>query len=430
MSPVPKPPGGVRADSPAWVTAPAVKALAASEPASALLSSSASADELLEAAKLYADKAEELGLPPELWTLQTRGPHILTPILRSPLLVFGQLKTERPQLAPAAAFLAKAGAPLWGASWEAHHVLVPLETPPHPGLAAFILSSGPSPLRRLYLQLALADPLAPRSFMKDLRSAYAESLSQATAAPGVLGPADETLLALSELLISCEPELLAASKRQGWSSARLLAADAQKRLALKQRPGSFNAPAFLATVSEATRQRLEALCLIIERFPSDEGLIVAALEASPWLKDQPALASLRFPDHRSALSSALNSGSSAALQWLLRSGADPWLAAAQDGEPDACHWAMTRIGRLPPDTDLSSLALALLRDSALSAAPYSQKRRLRLINDTRDSLRRSGHLSEGYLEAADRFVAAAERHAIGQGLAPANASAPPRRSAL
>lgn len=398
-------------------------------------STSASAEELLDDARLYLEQARLSGLPPERWMLVTRLDHQYHS-LASPLLAFAEKCHARAELAPAAALLAAAGCPFWGERLEVYRITYAApQTPPHHRLAEFIFSAGaPNPMRSLYLRLALADPLSPKALMGQIRAAYALAVSGSSpAAPGVLGPADEYALGVCSLLVESEAELALAAHRPGWGGAKLMLADAKKRLAVKLRPAAVDAKALQDSLSDEQKRRLRALSVLLTQFPDDPALIHAALNATDWLLKSPQLAAISFDGEPTLLSDALMAGCGSAFELLADAGANPWLVAAQEGYRDACSWAVHRLAYSPPGADLSSLARALLEGSLLSGLPCPKKRCLGLVSDAAADLRkrRLGGLnvaeSEGEVE---RLKAALERHAIDASLPSRPARAQARRLPL
>lgn len=245
-----------------------------------------------------------------------------------------------------------------------------------------------APLRRLYLKLALTDPITPEPFMSDLAAAYERGVRGSADAPASpLGRADQAAKAICSIVAACEPEFLAASQRPGWGAASSILADAQELLLFHKKPSAkLNPDALRNSLTEEQTSRLRSLSSLARQGWKDEGLLLAGLEASPWLKEQPAFACLSIYKYPSVVAACFSAGYAASLAWLERAGADLWLASAQDGQPDACAWAVGRLHQLPRDADLAPIARMLLRGAWLDGAPEPKARCVKLASAAADQL--------------------------------------------
>lgn len=412
----------------------AMMALAKSSPAQALLSRESSASELALAASGYIALGQASGLPASRWLIWED--HQWSQSLHAPLALFPRLGLSSAR-AKAAAALAEAGCSPWHPWWSLIQPqscsAAPSALPPD-GLAGVILSGADAPLRRLYLKIALADPLTPPAFAERLEQIYQDRVASSCAsASGVLGPGDQAAKAICSVIASCEPEMLAAASRPGFEKTAPLLAGAKALLALKlQTPAAINPEALKKALTEPQKSRLRSLNLLASKQAEDPDLIIAGLEASPWIAQQPQLACLSINRAPSLLASLLRSGCLAPIAWLEQRGANLWLAAAQAGSADACAWTAQAFGAFPRESDLSPIARMLLRGAWLGGEADPKARCAALLRQALDEHERRCAHDERGLANGRSVMAAVESLALEEVIAAAGpasgASTRPKRS--
>lgn len=402
--------------------AKAFLALASSKDAKTLVSDSASAQKRLEATGRFIRAANALGLPPEHWLVQTDLKEDRL-FLAAPLTALHRFAPHRKTLLPVVQALRDAGCPLWGPAFRTNArlplsrcFLSPFAAKPEE-LAKRVLHGQDDPLLRRYLSLALADPDTPRAFLRSLQSELKGALARSSASlPGQISQGDADAVAACSVLVSCEAELLAAEGPK-WKGAAPLLAAAKKRLALKLQPEPQGLQGLHRALPRERRERLRALGMLIGEFPNDAQLLLAAFEATPWLKDEPTLACRAFPGQRPLLAVALRFFSSPALSWLEAAGANPWLAAAQELTPDACHWAALNASSAPPLADFSVIARMLARGAWLSGAKKPAEHCVKRAAASAAALADLGYgLASSAVANARRLSSCVERAVIEQAL--------------
>lgn len=380
-----------------------------------------SAAALLRQTRAYIAAAQETGAPPETWMVERQRSGSYSWI-SPPLFCFYNALHNGSGHAKAAEALLTAGCSLWARSLrvsfsDGEGDYEPLSSDT---LAGYIMCGSDSDLRSILLRAALTDPSAPKSFIPALRRAYEDEVFRASPHPGVWSSWDERARLASSFLIAFEPELLAASQREGGGGARIILNDAKKRAAAKLAPSPFDVSELERSLTIERRARLESLALLIsERRRDDPEAASLLLEATPWLKETPNLACLPLSDKPSLFATALSSGSSPILEWLERAGANLYMAAAQSNCDDGLEWVLQRLpfypAKAPAGFDFGPLG-RMLFNGARALGPRAPAQVLKAVAKLSDP---------GPLLAAVEGAALAH---IASASVPAASPAPRRRS--
>lgn len=315
-------------------------------------------------ARAYIKAARLTGTPASAWLVervQSSFFHRLSPPLAA---LFSNYRNGVGR-APAAQALLNAGCSLWACDWTLFPERAEVEQEPYdPSPLARYLVKGDDPeLRRLFFTAAFTDPAAPLSFFKAFCSEFDSVVEQASLAPGSIAPADEAALALCSFVAERSDDLAAAPARHGWGRARRLASQAKSIARLKRQPALIDTSDLSAPPPPGFVDRSDSLRSIMDHCSHDPGMIELAFDSCAALKERPQLACANFESRMSLLCASLDSPSPAALEWLSRSGANLWLAAAQDGEPDACQWALGQLDDNASPAFISPIARMLFDGS-------------------------------------------------------------------
>lgn len=408
----------------------AMEDLAASEPAQILLKRGSDGASLQAAVADYIAQGVKSGLPPDRWMIAspTRwGLHLSTP-----LALFQTLGVANGARAKAAQALSDAGCSLWDPSWVFMDLQKTRSTYSYfsaHDLAYFALSGVDTPLRRLLLKLALNDPKSPQDLAQNILDAYDFGVDGSSkTAKGVLSASDKKAKALCSVLCACSAEVTQAARREGWGELAPLLTDAQERLAAKKHaPQELSPAALKKSLTPAQKLRLRSLSTVLSKCYLDAELIVSSLEASPWLKAQPAIACIGLGSSVSLLAQALSVGAVEAVEWMEKAGANIWLAAAQDGDSNAAHWAFMNLDGFAPGEDLSSIARMLLRGAWLDGAPEPKERCLTLAKEAVEEVRDENDYDDDdardEIAKAESLLAALERLTLEELIAPQDGAA-------
>lgn len=407
--------------------------LAASPQAQALLETSASEAQFLQAALDYIRAAKKTEAPPCDWLVQIdRDPYDSAPIMLSPLSALCSRFAPGEGRALGARALIEAGCSFWprpqGLASYRPDRLIPQITRI---ASAFIVHAPDRALARSLLISALSDPSVSSDFLAALGSCYQELAQRSsTLLPGVLGPADERVKTLCSLLIELEPEIALASRRSGRSMLGPILADAKQRVALKSQPAPFDLDALRREQIEGFAAETLALAELMKASWSDPAPILAALERSDWLKERPQLACLTLPDPVPApnlLCRALRGEEPSVIEWLENAGSNIWLSCAQAECPDAPAWALQQISPSFSPRAIASVARMLISGSWV-LGPDGSARCLQLAAE---HARSCDPLDDPeWAEAAQSLLSCAEAAAIEQSLPARRAGSPARSLSL
>lgn len=401
--------------------------LFASAHARALGNPKSSKAELTAAALGYIETAVQMGAPPDRWYAQALDARWHYGALWV-LVSSGAAKAL-----PAAEMLARAGASMDSSLLERDESNGRVKLSPRDNryLAASGFGlAGSALLRQLGLRNALeaaarrSDAALAKCVLKEHEGRLEGS---SKTAKGVLGAGDQRAKDACETLLAVKDALLAAcGSGELQERARVALADASERLAVKsdETGMAVNPAKVKKSASKEQRRRIQALGHIVEKYGDDEDLIVAALGASGWLRETPALACVNLGG-QSVMAAAMEHGSVAALKTLDSFGANIWLAAAQAGAEDACDWAMEAVGvseAFVDQPDLSFLASMLMKGAWLDGAADPKARCLELAKKGLERVSKEYGEYEIGISEAMRLLACLERLSLEESLGPVSAS--------
>lgn len=211
---------------------------------------------------------------------------------------------------------------------------------------------------------------------------------------GVLGAADQEAKALAEMALSCQRAALPFEKklpRKSRAALKKIAEDALERLAAKSAaPDPVADPETVKkNTTRAQERRIKGMVALLMECPGDKEAIQALFDASPWLRETPAMSCVAYgygSSAKSLMETALVFKSAPALAALEAMGANIWLASAQAGEANACAWAAQKTSAFLQDKDdepldIHALARLLLKGAWLNGEPEPQASCIRMARE-------------------------------------------------
>lgn len=159
--------------------------------------------------------------------------------------------------------------------------------------------------------------------------------------PGLLGVEDHNALMNASIFVKFEAELRQKCDAYGISPLEVepLFETAKKVIDIKGAAAQevFNPETFKKKLTKDQLERMKSLNYVQAKCLNDPGMVTITLDATPWIVDNPQVLALLLKG-KSFVHEALLCGNSASIDWIEKSGANVWLAAAQHSQDNVMEW--------------------------------------------------------------------------------------------
>ena len=175
-------------------------------------------------------------------------------------------------------------------------------------------------------------------------------------ASGVMGARDRDAKRSAQILIACGAHLTALAltpETQTHLAASL--AHARTYVETKSKPASFDPAKYKKALTAEKRERLISIMTLASRSNVDDAASAYLILGTPWLAEEPNALSVGIKSHPSVFTTDISLGSTQTLAAIESLGANIWIASAQQGDSNACHWA-------------AQLTISFLRNSPFMAS--------------------------------------------------------------
>lgn len=215
--------------------------------------------------------------------------------------------------------------------------------------AANTLGGRRAALRGALVGLEKLPSASARKYLTELISNYTICTGKVRVdSRGVKGAADKESKDAANLLLEFQGELRKATQAVAPDlneklNAALVDAKARSEAKNQKVEEGFDPEKLKKGLSEDQKVRLNTLVHLASACGDDGDAMLVLLKASVWIEREPQVLCLKLNRKQSLASAILRNARSESMLELLRIGSNLWLAASQDGEPNACEWVVNEL---------------------------------------------------------------------------------------